>query len=96
MSQSLSGGGAIAFSPPWVTHTNSCSILSVDVQAGCLRFATGGADGLVKVWAAAALLDASLESSAPSLRSPLAVCATHEGAVPVVRWCTSGDRKSVV
>ena len=58
--------------------------MSIDIQAGSLRFATGSADGAVRVWSTSALFDPVIESRtdelAKRLRQPLFLgSGVHEG-----------------
>ena len=69
--------------------------MSIDIQAGSLRFATGSADGAVRVWSTSALFDPVIESRtdelAKRLRQPLFLgSGVHEGGVHCLRWSTSG------
>lgn len=57
------------------------------VQQSGRRFATGGADGLVKVWSAAPLLDPEREPAGPLV---LATLSDHSSTVNTVRFSRNG------
>lgn len=77
------------FKPPWVEHSGSSSICSVDIQPGGLRFATGGVDGCVNIWSTLPLLHPNLECY-QELKKPLASLSPHQGGTQCVRWSTCG------
>jgi protein HIRA/HIR1 len=82
--------------PPWVSHDKSGrDLFSVDVSPDAARFATGGADNKVKIWALPAVLRAEAEaaSSAPG-GTPLllATLPEHCGPVNALRFSRSGRR----
>lgn len=62
-------------------------MFTVHVQAGGRRFATGGADGLVKVWSLAPVLDAEKEKAGPLV---LATLSDHSSTVNTVRFSKNG------
>jgi len=67
------------------------AIYAVDVHPAGTRFATGGGDGRVRVWAAAPLLDARAEADAASPRL-LATLAGAPGSVNALRFSPDGTR----
>lgn len=60
---------------------------TVHVQATGLRFATGGADSLVKVWGMSAVMDAQREKGGQLL---LATLSDHASTVNAVRFSNNG------
>lgn len=71
--------------PAWLA--GSSAILTIDVQPGSLRFATGG-NGMT-IWLVAPLLSSALEY-APRSKEPLFCGKTHQGPVTSVRWSPAG------
>ncbi|XP_009414557.2 protein HIRA [Musa acuminata AAA Group] len=73
--------------PSWVTH-EGMQIFSIDIQAGGLRFATGGGDHKVRIWNMKSVAtDSENDSSNPRL---LATLHDHFGSVNCVRWAKHG------
>ncbi|KAL4441231.1 hypothetical protein ABPG77_011468 [Micractinium sp. CCAP 211/92] len=70
---------------PWCTHEGG--VYTIHVQHSGLRFATGGIDSQVKVWAMAPLLDARKEQAGPLL---LATLTDHSSTVNTVRFSKDG------
>ncbi|KAL4452249.1 hypothetical protein ABPG75_007911 [Micractinium tetrahymenae] len=70
---------------PWCTHESG--VYTIHVQHSGLRFATGGIDSEVKVWAMAPLLDARKERTGPLL---LATLTDHSSTVNTVRFSKDG------
>lgn len=62
-------------------------IYTVHVQQSGRRFATGGADSLVKVWSLAPVLDAAREKAGPLV---LATLSDHSSTVNTVRFSKNG------
>ncbi|KAK8970708.1 Protein HIRA [Platanthera guangdongensis] len=72
--------------PSWVRH-ESMQIFSIDIQAGCLRFATGGGDHKVRIWNMKSVgRDADNDQS----QRLLATLWDHFGSVNCVRWAKHG------
>lgn len=82
--------------PPWVAHDRTGrDLFSVDVCPDAARFATGGADNKVKIWALAPVLRSEAESaSAAPGGAPLllATLPEHCGPVNALRFSRSGRR----
>lgn len=77
----------IAEKPNWIRH-EGLQIFSIDVQAGGLRFATGGGDHKVRIWNMKSVnMDANNDSSNQRL---LATLRDHFGSVNCVRWAKHG------
>ncbi|XP_042441575.1 protein HIRA-like isoform X3 [Zingiber officinale] len=73
--------------PSWVRH-EGMQIFSIDIQAGGLRFATGGGDHKVRIWNMKSLEGGSEnDSSTPKV---LATLRDHFGSVNCVRWAKHG------
>ncbi|KAI3438112.1 hypothetical protein D9Q98_000553 [Chlorella vulgaris] len=70
---------------PWCTHEGG--VYTIHVQASGLRFATGGADGQVKVWSMAAVVDVQKEKAGPLV---LATLSDHSSTVNAVRFSKNG------
>jgi hypothetical protein len=62
-------------------------VYTIHVQASGLRFATGGADGQVKVWSMAAVVDVQKEKVGPLV---LATLSDHSSTVNAVRFSKNG------
>lgn len=62
-------------------------VYTVHVQSSGRRFATGGADALVKVWSLAPVLDAQKEQAGPLV---LATLSDHTSTVNTVRFSKNG------
>lgn len=72
--------------PSWVRH-EGMQIFSIDIQAGCLRFATGGGDHKVRIWNMKSVgRDADNDHS----QRLLATLWDHFGSVNCVRWAKHG------
>ncbi|XP_074559804.1 protein HIRA isoform X2 [Curcuma longa] len=73
--------------PSWVRH-EGMQIFSIDIQAGGLRFATGGGDHKVRIWNMKSVeADTENDSSVPKV---LATLRDHFGSVNCVRWAKHG------
>ncbi|XVF46890.1 hypothetical protein PTKIN_Ptkin03bG0064500 [Pterospermum kingtungense] len=78
----------IAEKPIWVRH-EGMQIFSIDVQAGGLRFATGGGDYKVRIWNVKSVgRDLQDDESTERL---LATLRDHFGSVNCVRWAKHGQ-----
>ena len=82
--------------PPWVAHDKAgADLFCVDVCPDGARFATGGADNKVKVWALPPVLRAEAESGAAAPGGTPLLLATlpeHCGPVNALRFSRSGRR----
>ncbi|KAJ8470377.1 hypothetical protein OPV22_024720 [Ensete ventricosum] len=73
--------------PGWVRH-EGMQIFSIDIQAGGLRFATGGGDHKVRIWNMKSVgRDSDNDGSTSRL---LATLRDHFGSVNCVRWAKHG------
>ncbi|CAL9124809.1 unnamed protein product [Musa acuminata var. zebrina] len=73
--------------PGWVRH-EGMQIFSIDIQAGGLRFATGGGDHKVRIWNMKSVgKDSENDASTSRL---LATLRDHFGSVNCVRWAKHG------
>ncbi|XP_008801226.3 protein HIRA isoform X3 [Phoenix dactylifera] len=73
--------------PSWIRH-EGVQIFSIDVQAGGLRFATGGGDHKVRIWNMKSVgKDSDNDHSTQRL---LATLRDHFGSVNCVRWAKHG------
>ncbi|URE14604.1 TUP1-like enhancer of split [Musa troglodytarum] len=73
--------------PGWVRH-EGMQIFSIDIQAGGLRFATGGGDHKVRIWNMKSVgRDSENDASTSRL---LATLRDHFGSVNCVRWAKHG------
>lgn len=71
--------------PP--TSCPAGGVYTIHVQSTGLRFATGGADSLVKVWSMAPVMDVQREAGGPLL---LATLSDHASTVNAVRFSSNG------
>ncbi|KAJ0972683.1 hypothetical protein J5N97_020642 [Dioscorea zingiberensis] len=77
----------IAEKPNWIRH-EGLQIFSIDIQAGALRFATGGGDHKVRIWSMKSVgMDMNIDNSNQRL---LATLRDHFGSVNCVRWAKHG------
>lgn len=77
----------ISEKPSWIRH-EGLQIFSIDVQAGGLRFATGGGDHKVRIWNMKSV-SKDLADDQPDQRL-LATLRDHFGSVNCVRWAKHG------
>ncbi|KAJ6816368.1 protein HIRA isoform X1 [Iris pallida] len=77
----------ISEKPSWIRHEGA-QIFSIDIQAGALRFATGGGDHKVRIWNMKSVgRDTENDQSTQRL---LATLRDHFGSVNCVRWARHG------
>ncbi|TKW31933.1 hypothetical protein SEVIR_2G138400v4 [Setaria viridis] len=73
--------------PSWIRH-EGLQIFSIDIQAGGLRFATGGGDQKVRIWSMKSVEKNNANND--SSQSLLATMRDHFGSVNCVRWARHG------
>ncbi|PRW57352.1 uroporphyrinogen decarboxylase [Chlorella sorokiniana] len=81
------GGRAIMLLDKLPAVRHDGGVYTVHVQSSGRRFATGGADALVKVWSLAPVLDAQKERAGPLV---LATLSDHTSTVNTVRFSKNG------
>ncbi|KAI0519728.1 hypothetical protein KFK09_007187 [Dendrobium nobile] len=72
--------------PCWVRH-EGMQIFSIDIQAGSLRFATGGGDHKVRIWN---MKSVGRDGESDQSQRLLATLWDHFGSVNCVRWAKHG------
>lgn len=72
--------------PNWVRH-EGMQIFSIDIQAGGLRFATGGGDHKVRIWN---MKSVGRDADSDQSQRLLATLWDHFGSVNCVRWAKHG------
>lgn len=77
----------ISEKPAWIRH-EGLQIFSIDIQAGGLRFATGGGDHKVRIWNMKSV-GKEVDNDQSSQRL-LATLRDHFGSVNCVRWAKHG------